>query len=407
MTHARLSIACALAYLCVIAVLFYFVRDFWRICMWGVIVHIVFVVGLGWNRRRWEAAFRFLSWTVPFLLVFVIELSFAGYHYARSLSDEWVYPKVDREADSVAKEFIRSNPRRRVLDIPVHEPIESEYFNINADGYRAPDFGAESDADLRFIVVGGSTVFGTDVADGNTLPSRLKAALKTRGLDVEVVNLGQEFLDHALELAAVKQFEAVLNPDLVIFYHGANDYYYSWENVMEPEPPGLVLEDTLRNRFMARLKDSFFLAYLGRLTATTEKEHAVAAKRDQLVETAVERYSSARRAAESYCRQERLACVFFLQPYITNKQPLSYSETVRRRRDLTGFPGFGELYDQVSDELLARFPNTGDLRDALDGIEETVYFDLVHVNGTGNAALAAAIAEALPTFPANPDISAR
>lgn len=405
--HVRLSLACTLAYVCVIALLFYFVRDFWRICMWGIFAHVVLLVALAWNRRRWEAAFRFLAWTFPISLVFVVELSFAGYHYARSLSDEWAYPKTERVVDSVAKELIRSNPRQRIFDIPVHHPIESEYFNINSDGYRAAEFEAKKETDFRVVVVGGSTVFGTDVADRNTLPSRLEANFQRRDLQVDVVNLGQEFLDLARELEAVRYFADRIEPDLVIFYHGANDYYYSWEQVMEPSPTGLVLDDTIRNRFVARLKDSFFLAYTRRLVSSYDKQQTVDLNRERLIATTVERYAVSREAADSYCLQESLTCVFFLQPYITNKDPLTYSETVRVRRDLTEFPGFGELYDQVCEKLLARFPNTIDLRDALDDVNETVYFDLVHVNGTGNEVLAQAILDSLPEFRIEPDLSIR
>ncbi len=399
MTHARLSVLSSLFYLCVVALLLYFVRDFWRICMWGFISYLIILVALAWKRRRWEAAFRFVSWTIPLFLVFALEIGFAGNHYARSLADEWDYPKADRVADSTAKELIRSNPRRTLFEIPVHAPIESEFFNINADGYRARDFSQSSDADIRAIVVGGSTVFGTDVADSNTLPSRLQANYQRGDLSVEVINLGQEFLDIERELKAVRKFAAVIDPQVVIFYHGANDYFYSWEEIMESEQGGLVLEDTLKNRLLSRIRDSFFLASLRRLVSSDQKEEAVAEKRAQLIDTAVARYARSREAAEDYCREQSFQCVFFLQPYITNKDPLSYSEKVRLRRDLTGFPGFGDLYDEVCEALLARFPETLDVRDALDGVEETVYFDLVHVNGTGNEMLARAILSAMPEFP--------
>lgn len=396
MTHARLSILSSLFYLGVVALLFYFVRDFWRICMWGAVSYTIVLVTLAWNRRRWEAAFQFASWTFPVLLVFLLEIGFAGTHYVRSLSDEWDYPKADRMADSVAKELIRSNPRRTINEIPVHAPIQSEFFNINADGYRTRDFAAQSDADTRVIVVGGSTVFGTDVADRNTLPSRLQANYQRREISVEVLNLGQEFLDIERELKAVRQFAGVIAPDTVIFYHGANDFFYSWEEIMEREQGGLVLEDTLRNRLLARVRDSFFLAALRRMVQTDEKAESIAAKGALLIKTAVDRYAKSREAAESFCRRQKFRCAFFLQPYITNKDPLSYSEQVRTRRDLTGFPGFGDYYDEVCAALLARFPETHDVRDALDGVEETVYFDLVHVNGTGNEALARAILAVLP-----------
>ena len=83
MTHAKLSILSSLFYLGVVALLVYFVRDFWRICTWNA----------AWQRRFSDrsrlakAALGIRIWLPVMdraaLIGFVIARSFAGYHYAR------------------------------------------------------------------------------------------------------------------------------------------------------------------------------------------------------------------------------------------------------------------------------------------------------------------------------------
>lgn len=61
---------------------------------------------------------------------------------------------------------------------------------VGARGERGAFPAARRSGSTRIAVVGGSTVYGAEVSDEQALPARLQAALRARGVDADVANLG-------------------------------------------------------------------------------------------------------------------------------------------------------------------------------------------------------------------------
>lgn len=118
-------------------------------------------------------------------------------------------------------------------------PSSGQYVNVTEVGYRlntAPDaqpnpWPPPDDAYIIFVF-GGSTTFGYGVADDETIPAYLEAALNeaANGQPVYVYNFAQGGFFSTMEMI---QFQGLLNdgyrPDMAVFIDGHNDAWFnSW-----------------------------------------------------------------------------------------------------------------------------------------------------------------------------------
>ncbi len=113
----------------------------------------------------------------------------------------------------------------------VNNPFGSKkdlVWEINAKGYRGPNFEAEkSDGTIRIIVYGGSATFDTKSTQGENWPHRVQEKLRKAGfLNVEIINAG--VIGHtALESVGRLFTEGyTFQPDFVLMYNGWNDIKY-------------------------------------------------------------------------------------------------------------------------------------------------------------------------------------
>jgi lysophospholipase L1-like esterase len=106
-------------------------------------------------------------------------------------------------------------------DLYAHSRVERSA-GVNRRGYRGPVAGPKAPGEQRVVMIGGSTVFGWDVAWEETVPALLERRLQTRQPAVRVINLG--FIGegaHAF-LPTLQDF-ATLQYDVAILYEGYND----------------------------------------------------------------------------------------------------------------------------------------------------------------------------------------
>lgn len=101
---------------------------------------------------------------------------------------------------------------------------------ISERGYRGDPFTLEKpEGVVRIAVLGGSAAFDIYAGEGRDWPARAEAELRSRGLNVEVLNLGVP--GHASWDAAGRLLgEAwMFEPDYVLLYNCWNDLkYFSW-----------------------------------------------------------------------------------------------------------------------------------------------------------------------------------
>jgi hypothetical protein len=159
---------------------------------------------------------------VTFLVCFgVLE---AGYRLVRRLAQEpgqqalfepdpLLGRRHVKNASALVREWSKPTPNR---------------VSINAFGFRGPSprTQVKPPGVIRVIAQGGSTTEDIYVDDGHTWPEQLQAKLNARlGTDrIEVINMGTSGYTAENCVKDLKANGLALQPDLVLTYHGVNDF---------------------------------------------------------------------------------------------------------------------------------------------------------------------------------------
>ena len=108
--------------------------------------------------------------------------------------------------------------------------LRSGTFQIstNAQGLRGPEIHGESQATKvpRIAILGGSSVFGYLVSDGDEAARQLETKLLAEQQPVEVINAGVPGFNLFQTTARFQECIAPLKPDMVVLYLGYNDIPY-------------------------------------------------------------------------------------------------------------------------------------------------------------------------------------
>ena len=76
----------------------------------------------------------------------------------------------------------------------------------------------------------------------------LRKLLQTIEKNVSVWNLGVSGINSYDEFKILKSTYEKINPEIVVFYHGANDFAKIYNEVKKKNTKSLILEDKLINR---------------------------------------------------------------------------------------------------------------------------------------------------------------
>ena len=233
----------------------------------------------------------------------------------------------------------------------------------------------------RVYVFGGSTIYGGEVDDAETIPSMLQGRLNSVDVSATVLNYGQVMVDAVYSNAWLQSLTSEARPrpgDVVVFYVGVNDAgasfaYLSRIDRWSAEFDNLAAPMRTLNRRSAIASQTFAWLGRGRVTANDQTSSLRAALDD------------ARTFAESLGAR----FVAILQPTLfTERAPDEYERTLVERlgRDLVR--AVDEIYPIVSEVVLAS-PGAVDARGALSAVEPSPFVDWMHLDGRGNAAIAA------------------
>jgi lysophospholipase L1-like esterase len=136
--------------------------------------------------------------------------------------------------------------------------------HVNSLGFRGPDTPREKPSGkYRIVALGASTTYGIGLADEDTYPAQLEAALRYSlpSIDVEVINAGLVSATTAESLHRFFTDILPLSPDMIFIYHGYNDLvprmfndfaedYYHFRKIPGYTPT--VLEKTYLYRLVLR-----------------------------------------------------------------------------------------------------------------------------------------------------------
>jgi GDSL-like lipase/acylhydrolase family protein len=235
----------------------------------------------------------------------------------------------------------------------------------------------------RIAVTGGSTAWGFEVLDADTIPAQLDNILRHGGhSDMSVYNFGIGGREIRHELALLKRFRDVYAIDQVIFYTGGNDVVYSY---MRQFSPG---EDT-------------FQVATSELVKTAQCIHAqlfptskdTLDQLDAVILPKLRRENPLRAgilAADDYCHQSGLRCDFVLQPMLATRRTASGKELEMQKTLLGLYPRLDAAASRMYADAMALNPSHAvlDFSGIFDHTTEHFYADAIHVSEAGDRVIA-------------------
>lgn len=241
--------------------------------------------------------------------------------------------------------------------------------------------GQPAVARQKILLFGGSTVFGREVSDAYTVPSRLQANLSALGEAVIVHNYGVDGAGGAYAVEWLRSLSIDSGPaegDLVVIYLGVNDAGLTFA-LRSPL-------DRVAGR-APRLGEA--LTWLGDESVLAARTMSLLGKGAiTVLPDEVERLRAALVDAESWVRSRGAALLVVLQPHLFSKaDPNDYERELAR---LYG-PGLRRAVDEayrLIEPVVRSMPHHLVAVDAMDGLEPSPYLDWMHVNASGNARVA-------------------
>lgn len=288
------------------------------------------------------------------------------------------------------------------------KPFAGKYTNVDEDGIRLTVKGDLAPAPTRVFMYGGSTLWGTGVADGETIPSRLQALL---GSNYDVYNYGETGYVSAQELNHLLQRLATGDiPDVVIFYDGVNDGYVgAYSPAIPRDPQGLRGNENKRreqNWWMAALEkfyeESNYNRLLNYLGMNLFSQHEAAGSWDTTVESRIgdnsarvlDIYEAHIRQVTALADEYGFTALFFWQPnlFSLTRKANEYEQSVVDAASPVWVASQQEVYRLARARLSGREEEgvffIGNLFDAVD---EPVYIDWCHIGPAGNRLVAKAM----------------
>ncbi len=291
---------------------------------------------------------------------------------------------------------------------------ESGLVNITGGARRTRASGLDGEP-LHVWFFGGSTMYGSGQSDLATIPSAFVARADETGVPVDATNFGHPAYANwqQVQLLEVHLTEGTRPaPDVVVFYDGFNDLTLQTQFGVHDEPTHLFFGTPAARTGQERsageiVRDwwgdhSALALTAGRITdlfGDDEPEIRVAdvdaAPIDTIDPAAAADAALAihRRGVDHVVALGRaygFTPVFFWQPYLYSRDPLTAAET-----ELVDLPGYDTgVWRPMTDRIRARLGDPViDLSDVFDGVEGPLYWDFVHTNERGAALVAEAMLE--------------
>lgn len=294
-------------------------------------------------------------------------------------------------------------------------PFTGEYINIDSPGIRktwnaGPEPDTLEERPLIFFF-GGSAMWGTGARDNHTIPSLVAKRLHHTGSTCRVINWGESgYVSSQEMMLLIRQLQKGNNPDLVVFYDGANDIFSACQQHRAGLPQN-EFHRSLEFNASSSFKPEFFWELLSRRIATIRFLGSISGKPDpadhptadpsqhlkplapsevNLMRDAVKIYLNNVEIVTSLAKQYNFSVLFYWQPLIFGKKRLTEYETSEKNKKAMLLPYFA-----VADSILdARSTSKGfpagfrNLSATFSQTAEPVFIDWCHLGETGNEKIA-------------------
>ena len=291
---------------------------------------------------------------------------------------------------------------------------EAEHINVDDDGLRVTTPISSEPSALKIFMFGGSTLWGTGVRDGFTIPSLVARDLQRNGVLATVTNFGETgYVSTQERIALERELIRGRRPDLVIFYDGINDTYTAFQQRVAGLPqneynrvrefnlltsnrrPDLVqnaLRDVLRGlsikRFLDQLRPMLGAGPGARSSVSEAVPLGSSAPDEALARQILQIYAGNLEIAKTLGRHYDFDLLPYWQPTVLDKPQLTPYESACRTEMAPMEPLYRRTYDLVRK---GHFEKTYGLRDVSLVFAETripVFVDFFHLDETGNEMVA-------------------
>ena len=283
-----------------------------------------------------------------------------------------------------------------------------KFINIDATGVRHTTRIDAEKSDRKLFMFGGSTMWGTGVADAQTIPSALQSLLGSR---YEVTNFGETAYVSTQELNYLLHQLALGNiPDAVVFYDGVNDGYAGAYSPAIPRDPHYLrlAEDQEKNLTQELLAETSYWRLansirfrLGRIfnreiNPSDANLHSWEAKVGPSIgetsQAVVQMYEAHIEQVKALALAYQFKAYFFWQPHLlslTRKNPNAFEVRVMEEAS----PGLTHSQQQVYHAAKKSLSGRQDeeiyfLGDIFNDTEEAIYLDWIHLGPRGNELVA-------------------
>ena len=318
-------------------------------------------------------------------------------------------PPPYQGADYFSKAFLKeaeASVAGHLTDVAELRDFHGKYFNVTG-GFRVTT-DAPRDPERRVLLFGGSTLFGQEVPDSQTIASYLQRLLNAQSVRWEVRNFGLVGMNAAQQTRILKRVQ-LRKRDIVVYYHGVNDIYYlvfggyreGWVNgvpAFRPVQKLSPLHKTLHS-WHERFKDYSYTAQVA-LDIYQRAEPTTVTDPEELernLEFAVGQFHSAVIEAAGIARASDAEFMQFLQPQVFANEQLTPYEQTLIANPLGTAPGvetaFRKGYPRLRETAVVLERDGIAYRDISDSLERRppgveVFLDFCHVAHRGNELVA-------------------
>lgn len=356
------------------------------------------------------------------LLELVSWAGWSAYRRARPVFPELRQASPVYDGEAWAAEFWREE-RMRHLSRKVYAPFKlwattewhSQYINNDeSEGgvWRRTVNPRSSDCSekrkINVWVFGGSTLYGTGVPDGATIPSYLSRALNAAGSPCTVVTNGgvEGYVSNQELLQLIERLKSGERPDIVVFYDGVNDA--SAAGASPGAPSAHFYFGTIKNRIEGSLsgrldfvQESYTMRILGAIRGSLRPKRFVALPVEQeraKAAASLDNYEANLRLARALSMALHFELYCFWQPslYYGHKPVVPFEKNVFTVNDSEQNVRWSSVIAKVYEEAERRAGQGGDfvfMGDLFDSIAEPIYLDEAHLGPRGNEVVAQFIAK--------------
>lgn len=304
---------------------------------------------------------------------------------------------VDKNyANEIYKELLLMQERYTPYIIWKYSEYHSKYINIDSNGIRATIPKAKAGKKIFFF--GGSTLWGTGVADTDTIPSFVSRYLNKDNPVYDIVNYGQSGYQSTQEvIQLILEIQKENIPDIVVFYDGVNDIY---AGVFSPGIPGYHQNfEQIKGKIEARgfitlfNNSNFFMLanYLknriGREILEEDKEDE-----DKKIEEAVNIYIYNMNFVKKLSDDYGFKFISFWQPLLLTdtKKLTKYEEAEKFKMGKRLIRIYSKAYGKISKKYFNDIAFTN-ISKIFENKTNNIYLDFAHLSAEGNSIVARAI----------------